>query len=112
MQISFYPSDSIIVRWSFTGCVDALSFSSDGGIVVSGAGDKLIMASDTATRKPLWCKKLLGWTQFCVHGGVVLVADEGAGIMMLELTTGHQVLVLPSIAGDVSSICIFDGSFY
>ena len=89
--------------------VFALDVSPDGSVVV-GASAKNVIAHNTATGAVLWRKKM--FDKVCtlrVHGGVVVVPVDNSNIVVLDVTTGHQLHTLSSGGVRVYGICVFDG---
>ncbi len=46
---------------------------------------------------------------FRIYEGVVVVPVDNSNILVLDISTGHQVHALPSAGKDVFGICVFDG---
>jgi hypothetical protein len=75
---------------------------------VVGASGQVVIAHNTATGAVVWQKEMPGsvWT-LRIHGGVVVVPVDDYNVVVLDVTTGHQLHTLPG-EGAIG-ICVFDG---
>ncbi len=91
------------------GQVDALDLSLDGSVAIGCAG-RFVLAHSTATAAILWQIDLPGsiWS-LRIHGGVVVVPVDGSDTMVLDVSSGHQVHVMPPAGDYVHGVCVFDG---
>ena len=48
------------------------------------------------------------WT-LRIHGGVVVVPVDSSNTVVLDVTTGQQLHILPSAGENVRGVCVFDG---
>ena len=75
-----------------------------------GASQNVVIAHNTATGAVLWRKEMPGWVRALrIHGSVVVVPVDNNNIVVLDVTTGHQLHTLPSAGKYVYGICMFDG---
>ena len=85
-------------------CLDnvyGLDVSPDGSVVVGGS-DNVMIAHNTATGAVLWRKEISAYVlTLCIHGGVVVVPVDNCNVVVLDVTSGHQLQTLPSAGQDV-----------
>jgi hypothetical protein len=97
----------MLVLTLFLEYVFGLDVSSDGSIVV-GASQNVVTAFNTTSTAMIWQKEMSGDVDTLrIHGGVVIVPVDNT--VVLDVTTGHQLLALPSAGEKVVGVCAFDG---
>ncbi len=75
-----------------------------------GSSKKTVAAHNTATGAALWRKEMPGYVwSLRIHGGVVVVPADNSNTVVLDVTTGHQLHILPSAGEGVRGIFVFDG---
>jgi hypothetical protein len=94
---------------SYTDDVFSFDISSDGAVVV-GASDSHVTAHNTDSGVMLWQRNMPEFTWAVrVHGGQVVASSDGELTSILELTTGHCTLSLPSPGREVLAILVYEG---
>ncbi len=93
----------------FLDCVDGLDVFFDGCVVI-GSSNHILIAFSTITRTILWRKVMSAevWA-LRIHGGVVAVPVRSSNTEILDVSSGHQIHVLPTAWDIMCGVYVRDG---